>query len=111
MRERQRQGAQAGRTSLWGGKEGNTLKPIKAQLVIYTGESENETVVFSSSKSRRRPRMFLPKSEKCANFRAEKKPKRAEKILRNQPTREEEKLLDSRLDGSSDARNCAECRQ
>lgn len=49
---------------LWGWKR---RKPTKAQLVIYTGESENETDVFSPRKSRRQA------EKKLAPKRAEKK--------------------------------------
>lgn len=49
---------------LWGWKR---RKPTKAQLVIYTGESENETDVFSPRKSRRQA------EEKLAPKRAEKR--------------------------------------
>lgn len=48
------------------------MKPTKAQLVIYTGESENEMVIFPSSK---KPKPEDDGEDICRSFdRRRKKP-------------------------------------
>lgn len=52
-RERDRAHEQHGEVNESLGRKGRKhIKPTKAQLVIYTGESENETVIFPSSKKK-----------------------------------------------------------
>lgn len=80
-----------------------TLKPTKAQLVIYTGKSENEMVIFSSSKTRRREFSRSRRKIFLCREKSQQKPNRQTNRRTNEWTNEGWKMCSAEWEKEEDS--------